>query len=326
MSLTGFTSPWWLLFLLVIAALVVGYVIALRARQRNIMKFTNLALLDTVAPRRPHAERHIPAVLMLVGLALLTVALASPTKEQRVPRDRATVILAIDTSLSMEATDVTPSRLVAAQEAAIDFAEGLPEGLNLGLVSYAGTASVLVPPTTDRAPVTSAIDRLELSERTATGEAIFTSLQAIESIAAIIPGEDEPPPAHIVLISDGKQTVPADLDAPRGAFTAARLSGERDIPVSTISFGTMIGSVVIEDQVIPVPVDEASMQDIAAISGGEFYAAATQEELAAVYETLESQIGYEIRRGDASQPWLILGTLFIAIAGGIALVVSRRIP
>ncbi|GGC58649.1 VWA domain-containing protein [Hoyosella rhizosphaerae] len=326
MSLSGFTSPWWLAFLIIVACLVGGYVVAQRLRQRNVLRFTNLAMLDKIAPRRPRAERHVPAVLLLVGLALLTIALASPTKEQREPRDRATVVLAIDVSLSMEATDVLPSRLIAAQEAAISFAEGLPRGLNLGLVSYAGTASVLVPPTTDRAPVVRAIEQLELAERTATGEAIFTSLQAIDALAAIIPGEEGPPPAHIVLLSDGKQTVPADMDAPRGGFTAARLAADRDIPISTIAFGTMLGTVAIEGQVIDVPVDEPSMQEIASITDGNFYAAATQAELEAVYENLESQIGYEIVRGDASQPWLILGTIFVAASGAIALFVSRRIP
>ncbi|AEF40369.1 VWA domain-containing protein [Hoyosella subflava] len=326
MSVSDFASPWWLLFLLVIVALTGGYVIAQRLRQRNVMRFTNLALLEKVAPRRPRAERHVPAVLLLVGLAMLTVALASPTKEQREPRDRATVILAIDVSLSMEATDVLPSRLIAAQEAAKSFAEGLPPGLNLGLVSYAGTASVLVPPTTDRSPVTSAIDRLQLAERTATGEAIFTALQAIDSLAAIVPAGEEPPPAHVVLLSDGKQTVPREMDAPRGGFTAARLAADRGIPVSTISFGTMLGTVTIEGQTIPVPIDEPAMREIADISDGEFYTAASQDELEAVYETLESQIGYEIVRGDASQPWLILGTIVIAAAGGAALLISRRIP
>lgn len=326
MSLMDFQSPWWLLFLLVIALIAGGYVVAQRLRQRNVMRFTNLALLEKVAPRRPRAERHVPAVLLLVGLAMLTVALASPTKEQREPRDRATVILAVDVSLSMEATDVLPSRLIAAQEAAKNFAEGLPPGLNLGLVSYAGTASVLVPPTTDRAPVQHAIDRLQLAERTATGEAIFTSLQAIESLAAIVPAGEEPPPAHIVLLSDGKQTVPRELDAPRGGFTAARLAADRGIPISTISFGTMLGTVTIDGQTIPVPVDEPSMQEIAEITGGQFYTAATLDELNAVYENLESQIGYEVVRGDASQPWLILGTLVTAASGATALFISRRIP
>ncbi|MCW4353149.1 VWA domain-containing protein [Hoyosella sp. YIM 151337] len=326
MSVTDFASPWWLLFLLVVVAMAAGYVIAQRLRQRNVMRFTNLALLEKVAPRRPRGERHVPAVLLLVGLAMLTVALASPTKEQREPRDRATVILAIDVSLSMEATDVLPSRLLAAQEAAKNFADGLPPGLNLGLVSYAGTASVLVPPTTDRAPVKSAIDRLQLAERTATGEAIFTSLQAVDALAAIVPAGEEPPPAHIVVLSDGKQTVPREMDAPRGGFTAARLAADRGIPVSTISFGTMMGTVTIDGQTIPVPVDEPSMQEIAEITGGDFYSAASLDELEAVYATLESQIGYEVVRGDASQPWLILGTLVIAGAVGSALIISRRIP
>lgn len=325
MSLSHFAHPLWLAFLLVVALLVAGYLYVQRLRQRHMLAFTNLELLEQVAPRRPRYERHIPTALMVVGLVLLTVALAGPTQEQRVPRNRATVMLAIDVSLSMEATDVTPSRLAAAQEAAKNFANGLTPGVNLGLVAFAGTASVLVSPTTDRVSVTNAIDRLQLAERTATGEAIFTSMQAIETLGGVL-GGTEPPPARIVLLSDGKQTVPPNLDDPRGAFTAARDAQSRSIPVSTISFGTALGTVTIDSDVIEVPVDDPSLMEIAKLSGGDFYSAASLEELTAVYDTLEEQIGFETTRGDASRPWLLLGTLVIAAAGGAALVLTRRLP
>lgn len=325
MSFSHFAHPLWLAFLLVVLLLLAGYVFVQRLRQRHMLQFTNLELLERVAPKRPRLERHVPTALMVVGLVLLTVALAGPTEEQRVPRNRATVMMAIDVSLSMEATDVTPSRLAAAQEAAKNFAQGLTPGINLGLVSFAGTASVLVSPTTDRLAITSAIDRLRLAERTATGEAIFTSMQAIETLGSVLGGE-EPPPARIVLLSDGKQTVPPLLDDPRGAFTAAREAKDRNIPVSTISFGTALGTVDIDGERIEVPVDDPSLQEIANLSGGDFYSAASLEELTAVYDTLEEQIGFETTRGDASRPWLILGTLLITAAGATALVLTRRLP
>src|SRR5690606_14400519 len=176
MSLSGFTSPWWLLLLFVVAALGGAYVLVQRRRQTNTLRFTNLELLEKVAPARPGRARHIPVALLLVGLVFLTVALAGPTAEQRVPRNRATVVLVIDVSLSMEATDVAPTRLAAAQEAAKQFADDLTPGINLGLVAFSGTASVLVSPTTNREATKSAIDNLQLSERTATGEAIFTAM------------------------------------------------------------------------------------------------------------------------------------------------------
>ena len=323
MSLSQFSSPWWLLFLIVVIGLVVGYVLMQRRRQKHTLLFSNMELLETVAPTRRGYERHVPTALVLVGLMLLTVALAGPTSDQRVPRNRATVMLVIDVSLSMEATDVEPSRLAAAQEAGKSFADGLTPGINLGLVAFAGTASVLVSPTTNREATKAAIDKLQLSERTATGEAIFTSLQSIDTLGAVLGG-------GIVLLSDGKQTVPEEPDDPRGAYTAARAAAERDVPISTISFGTSYGTVDIETEAgsdrVPVPVDDPSLREIADLSGGSFFTASSLEELRAVYDTLEEQIGFEITRGDASRPWLILGVLFTAAGLGTALVLRQRLP
>lgn len=240
--------------------------------------------------------------MLLAGLALLTVAAAGPTAEQRVPRNRATVVLVIDVSLSMQATDVEPTRLAAAQAAAKSFADDLTPGINLGLVAFSGTASVLVSPTTNREATKTAIDNLQLSERTATGEAIFTALQSVDTLAAVLGGGDQAPPARIVLLSDGKQTVPESPDDPRGGFTAARQAADKDVPVSTISFGTEYGTVTIEDERIPVPVDDPSLKEIANLSGGTFFTASNLQELEDAYNTLEEQIGYETTRGDASRP------------------------
>jgi Ca-activated chloride channel family protein len=330
MSLTDFASPWWLGFLVVVIALTVGYVWIQRRKQKHVLRFSNMELLESVAPDRPNRLRHLPTALVLVGLLFLTVALAGPTADERVPRNRATVMLVIDVSLSMEATDVEPTRLAAAQEAAKSFADGLTPGINLGLVAFAGTASVLVSPTANREATKSAIDKLQLSERTATGEAIFTSLQSIDTLGAILGGGDAAPPARIVLLSDGKQTVPQNLDDPRGGYTAARAAKDKGVPISTISFGTSYGSVEIEDEAgverVPVPVDDPSLREIAALSGGSFFTASSLEDLRDVYDTLEEQIGFEITRGDASRPWLILGVLFIASGLGSALVMRQRLP
>ncbi len=330
MSLSEFTSPWWLLFVLVVAGLVVGYVLAQRRRHKHTLRFSNMELLEKVAPTRPGYWRHVPTALVLAGLLVLTIALAGPTADQKVPRNRATVILVIDVSLSMEATDVEPSRLAAAQEAGKSFAEGLTPGINLGLVAFAGTASVLVSPTANREATKAAIDKLQLSERTATGEAIFTSLQSIDTLGAVLGGGDAAPPARIVLLSDGKQTVPESPDDPRGGYTAARAAKDKNVPISTISFGTSYGTVDIEDESgverVPVPVDDPSLREIADLSGGSFFTASSLEELRAVYDTLEEQIGFEITRGDASRPWLILGVVLTAVGLGTALVLRQRLP
>ena len=326
MSISGFTSPLWFLLLIAIAVLLLAYLLVQRMRRRHAMRFTNLALLERVAPTRQGWSRHVPTALFLVALAGLTVALAGPTSEQKIPRNRATVMLAIDVSLSMESTDVSPTRLKAAQQSAKEFVDGLTPGVNLGVVAFAGTATVLVSPTADRNAPKAAIDNLKLAERTATGEAIFTSLQAIDTIAAVVPGGTAPPPARIVLLSDGAQTVPEFTDDPRGSFTAASEAKKKKVPVSTISFGTRYGTVDIEGRRQPVPVDDASMRQIARIAGGEFYTASSVDDLKKIYDTLEEQIGYETVRGDASRPWLILGTVLALLSAGTALVLTQRLP
>jgi Ca-activated chloride channel family protein len=327
-----FAQPWWLLGLLVVAGLAVGYAVLLRRRRRDVVRFTNLELLDRVAPHRPGWYRHLPAAALIAALAVLTVALAGPMAEAKVPRNRATVVLVIDVSLSMQATDVEPSRLAAAQAAAKAFADQLTPGINLGLVSFAGTAAVLVSPTVDREPVKRAVDGLKLSESTATGEAIFAALQSVETFSQSVAGttEEGPPPARIVLMSDGKQTVPGGVtpeEEQRGSFTAARAAAAAGIPVSTISFGTEYGSIEINPgERTPVAVDDASMQRIAELSGGQFFTAASEEELRQVYAELGEQIGYETRRVDTSRPWLAGGTLLLVVGVGTGLAFGRRLP
>jgi Ca-activated chloride channel family protein len=327
-----FAQPWWLLVLLVVVALAVGYVLLLGRRRRDVVRFTNLELLDKVAPHRPGWYRHLPAAALILALAVLTVALAGPMAEAKVPRNRATVVLVIDVSLSMQATDVEPSRLAAAQAAAKAFADQLTPGINLGLVSFAGTAAVLVSPTADREPVKRAVDGLKLSESTATGEAIFAALQSVETFSQSVAGAsaDGPPPARIVLMSDGKQTVPGGItpeEEPRGSFTAARQAQEAGIPVSTISFGTAYGSIEINPgERTAVAVDDDSMQRIAALSGGQFFTAATEEELRQVYGDLSEQIGYETRRVDVSWPWLAGGVLLLVVGVASGMVLGRRLP
>ncbi|WP_327138747.1 VWA domain-containing protein [Nocardia sp. NBC_01327] len=334
MSISNFTSQYWLAFLVVVALIALLYVVVQRRRQKHVLRFSNMEMLERVAPSQPSRFRHVPVALMLVGLILLTIAAAGPTATKKVPRNRATVILVIDVSLSMEATDVPPSRIQVAKKAAKEFADGLTPGINLGLVTFAGTASVQMSPTTNRQAVKAAIDSMKLAERTATGEGILTALQSIDTLASVLGGAETPPPARIVLMSDGKQTVPddKDVDNPRHGFTAARLAKEKGVPVSTISFGTTWGTVEIPDQDgkgsqrVRVPVDDDALHQIAQLSGGDFYTASTLEELRKVYDTLDQQIGYELTMGDASRPWLLLGLLVTASGVVTALLYRQRLP
>jgi Ca-activated chloride channel homolog len=326
MSLTGFDHAWYFIFLLVVLVLVGLYIAAQLARQRRVLRFANMELLESVAPQRPNRWRHLPAVLLVVSLVLFTIAMAGPTRDVRIPRNRAVVMLVIDVSQSMRATDIEPNRLAAAQVAAKQFADELTAGINLGLIAYAGTATVLVSPTTNRDATKQAIDKLQVADRTATGEGIFTALQAIATVGAVIGGGDTPPPARIVLFSDGKETVPSNPDNPKGAYTAARTAKDQGVPISTISFGTPYGYVEINDQREPVPVDDETMKKVAQLSGGQSYSASNLSELKGVYSTLQQQIGYETIRGDASTGWLRLGSLVLALAAVAALLINRRLP
>lgn len=326
MTLSGFAHPWFFLFLFVIVGLVALYILVQVARHRRILRFANMELLESVAPKSPTRWRHLSAILLVGSLLLFTVAMAGPTHDVRIPRNRAVVMLVIDVSQSMRATDVEPTRLAAAQEAGKQFADELTGGINLGLIAYAGTATVLTSPTTNREATKAAIDKLQLADRTATGEGIFTALQAIATVGAVIGGGDTPPPARIVLLSDGKETVPSNPDNPKGAFTAARTAKDQGVPVSTISFGTAYGYVEINEQRQPVPVDDDSLRKIADLSGGSAYTASSLAQLKEVYSNLQDQIGFETIRGDASTGWLRLGSFILALAGLAALLLNRRLP
>jgi Ca-activated chloride channel homolog len=326
MTLSGFANGWYFLFLIVVLGLVGLYIVVQRARRKRVLRFANLDLLDSVAPKRPTRWRHLPTILVVASLLLFTVAMAGPTHDVLIPRDRAVVMLTIDVSQSMGATDVEPSRLAAARQAAEQFAGQLTPGINLGLIAFAGNASVLVSPTTNRDATKAAIDRLQLADRTATGEAIFTALQAIATVGAVIGGGDTPPPARIVLMSDGKETVPSNPDNPKGAYTAARTAKDQGVPISTVSFGTPFGYVEINDQRQPVPVDDEMLKKIAQLSGGSSYSASSLQQLKGVFTALQQQIGYETVRGDASAGWLRLGALVLAAAALAALLINRRLP
>ncbi|MDZ7733807.1 MAG: VWA domain-containing protein [Acidimicrobiia bacterium] len=240
----SFLSPerlWLLLAVLAVAGVYIGFAVR---RRGYAVRFTNTELLDSIAPRRPGWRRHVPAALFLVALTTLVVGFAQPATDVRVPRERATIVLAIDTSISMGAEDVEPTRFAAAKDAANTFVDDLPEKINVGLVSFDRSASIQVPPTTDRFQLENAIDRLELDQYTATGDAILESLEAIETV----PPDDEGtvPPARIVLMSDGERTTGATEQE------AARAANEAGVPVSTISFGTEYGT-------IPSPEDGSTL-------------------------------------------------------------------
>jgi len=322
----SFLVPWRLWFGLGLAVLAVVYVFLARRRGRYALRFSSAELLGSIAPNRPGVRRHIPAIGFLLALAVLIAGFARPAAEVLVPRERATVIVAIDVSLSMEAGDVEPNRLVAAKEAATRFVGELPPTLNVGIVSFAGTASVLVTPTQDRLAAESAIQNLELAESTAIGEAIFTSLDAMKNAPKDENGEL--PPARIVLLSDGTTTV----GRPDSMATAAALRA--DIPVSTIAFGTPGGFILydnpetplVDDEYIPVPVGDENLRAIAEVTGGTFFTASTIEELDEVYTDIGSAIGFQTEDREITDIFTGIGLALLAITGVLSLAWFQRLP
>ena len=315
----SFLEPGRLLLGAVVVLLAAGYVaLQVRGRQRYAVRFTNLDLLASVAPRRPGWRRHVPAALLLVALASMVVALARPTRSERVPRERATIVLAIDVSISMDATDVRPSRLAAAKAAAESFTGLLPEQINLGLVSFAGSATVLVPPGTDRDTVRSGIERLTLAEATAIGEAIVASLASIASVAG--PEEGDEVPAHIVLMSDGETTAGTPNEI------AVQAAVEAGIPVTTIAFGTDGGTIEYQGETLPVPVNRDDLARVADATGGSAFEAATGEELRSVYEDIGSSIGFTEEEREVGDRFTALAFAAAVLASALSLAWSSRLP
>lgn len=306
--------------LLALAALVAAYVVLqLRRKATYAVRFTNLALLDVVAPRRPGWRRHVAAGAFALGTALLIVALAEPTRSEEVPVERATVMLAIDVSLSMQATDIPPSRLDAAKRAADDFLDTVPDTINVGLVAFAGTASVLVPPTTDHDDVARAIDDLRLGEGTGIGEAIFASLGALQNLPEA-DDPDEAVPATIIVLSDGETTVGRpDEDGVAAALDAG-------VAVSTIAFGTPDGYIVIEGEPVPVPPDLDAMAAIADETGGVFFEAESEHELSAAYEDLGSSVGFETEERPVTEWFIGAGLVALLVAAALSLLWFARLP
>lgn len=310
-------APVWLLLLVPVALLAVTYaVMARRARTAYAVRFTNLDLLDKVAPRRPGWRRHVPAAALLLMFALLVVGVARPTAEVQVPRERATIMVAFDVSASMDATDVAPNRFEAAKQAARQFVDGLPERFNLGLVPFSGDASVAVPPTTDRRIVLEALDRLGTASGTAIGEAVFVSLEAIASLDA----EAEPPPAHIVLLSDGSNTTG------RLVSEAAQEAASRGVPVTTIAYGTPGGVISLSGRDVPVPVDGPALRELAESAGGGFYEAASGDELQAVYEDIGSSVGFRTERQEIWQWFVGAGLVLAMVAAVTSMLWFSRLP
>lgn len=316
----AFMAPQRLLFLLVIPAIVLAYVFASRRKNRRGMRFTNTSMLDVVVPRQSQWRRHLAVALSLLSLITLTAAFAQPKTQVDVPRERATVVVVIDASLSMQATDVQPTRLAAAKQAASQFVQQLPDKYNVSVVSMAGSPAILVPPTLAHNTVENAINTIQLQDSTAIGEGIATAMSALQQAPKDPANPDSVAPGAIVLLSDGSNTTG------RSPLQAAAAAKAANVPVYTIAYGTENGYVDLDGKREPVPVDHEQMQQIAAASGGQYFAAATAAELKQVYENIGSEVGYEKADREISARFAGYGLALAVLAALGAISLGARWP
>jgi len=314
----SFLAPGRLWLLLIVPALAALYLVVQRRRRQQAVRFSNLALLRSVVPKRPAWRRHGPAAAVAVALVGLLAGFAKPTDTVRVPKEAATILLVIDTSASMEATDVEPSRLEAAVDAARTFVDQLPPQLEVGLVSFDRRARVDAPPTTDHRAVQDAIDALRLGPGTAAGDALATAVDAITAARAS-GGSAADGGAAIVLLSDGVTTVG------RPVTEAAQMAADAGIPVSTIAFGTDGGAVIVQGQVVPVPADPDTMAQVAEIASGTFFEAVSEDQLREVYADIGVRVGYETERREVSGRYLGAATVMLMVGLGLGLVWNGRL-
>jgi Ca-activated chloride channel family protein len=334
MGSLSFDAPHRLWLLLIPLVMVIAYFFVQRRRRSYAVKFTNVELLDSVAPDRPGWRRHLPALLLLFALVVGAMGFAKPARAEEVATKGGVVMLAIDTSLSMEATDVTPSRIDAAKEAASAFLKSVPDGVRIGVVGFDGSSHILLDPTSDTAAVQRTIDRLQLGEGTAIGEAVFSALEAINSPDPANNGDSATPSTTaapqttsdeltgaIVLLSDGETTEGRPNDE---AAQAAEAAG---VAVNTIAFGTDSGIVTGPDGTqIPVPVNRDALKTLADNTGGTYFSAFTADQLKQVYEKLGESVERETVHHEITD-WFTLAAMALAVMAGIgSLIWFSRLP
>jgi Ca-activated chloride channel homolog len=313
-----FQQPALLFGLLIIAALVGLYMLAQRRRKEFTLRFTDVALLQSVVGRSPGRRRHVPPILFLLGAAGLVVAMAQPILNLEVQRNDASVMLVIDTSGSMGATDVQPTRLDAARSAAHTLINQLPANDRIGLVSFSSAAILAAPLSDNHDAVSTAIDSLQVGGATATGDALQLAIGSLTSSAKATTAGSKPP-AMIVLLTDGVTNRGSD---PLQAAAQAKAAG---ITVQTVGIGTRNGSVQVLGRDVG-GVDEAALTSIATATGGKYYFAEASGQLSQIYASLGNQFGWRPFRFDLTIPLIVIGTLVLVSGSVLSLWWFRVLP
>ena len=348
-----FISPELLWFLLAAPALIATYVLILRRKKQGAITYTNLALVHEAMGPGQRLRRHIPALIFLLSMIAAILAIARPTAVITLPADQRTIILSIDVSLSMRATDVEPNRITAAQEAAKAFIENQPADVRVGIVSFAGTALLVQAPTQNKEDLIAAIDRLELQRHTAIGSGVIMALATIFPDAGIdleaaIFGSGTPwgrrgvaidqapkakaekkafipvPPgsyasAAIILLSDGRRTTGPD------PMVAAKMAAERGVRVFTVGLGTPQGGMAgFEGWSVFMRFDEEALKAIAEITRGEYFAASNASDLKKIYQGLNSRIALEKKETEVTALFAALAALLAVVSATLSLLWFNR--
>jgi Ca-activated chloride channel family protein len=331
-----FLWPEMLWLLLLVPAVVTAYALLMRRKKEAALRYASLSLIRDAMSAGQRFRRHIPPLLFLVALTLMIIAVARPAAVVTLPSQHETVILAMDVSGSMRATDVKPSRIVAAQEAARAFIAEQPKSTRIGVVSFAATASVVQSPTHSREDILAAIDRFQLQRGTAVGSGILVSLKMIfpdadfdlrsfnprreaQRAAPLDPAQSAdkaapkavPPGSYtsaaIVLLTDGQTTTGPD------PIEAARMAGDRGVPVYTVGIGTQGGEIIgAEGWSMRVRLDEESLKTIANLTRAEYFFAGTATDLRKIYQKLNTKLFFEQKETEIT-------ALFAAVAAAVAL-------
>ncbi|HEX2036986.1 MAG TPA: VWA domain-containing protein [Chloroflexota bacterium] len=358
-----FASPVLLWGLLLIPAAVAAYAIGQRRRTRFAVRFTNLDLLANLTARTPAWRRHVPPVLYLLALATLLLSLARPQAMVPVPKEEATVVMVMDTSGSMAATDVQPSRLLAARAAGRTFLDQLPPSFRVAIVSFSGTAETLLRPTTDRAAARNSFDLLRAEGGTAMGDGIMRAIDLAEPIVRpdaaaattpapgatptprrpALPALPTTPPATATPAPPAGQATPGPSATPQPAAIlllsdGANTSGRADplraaerarqlgIPIYTIALGTSTGTVNVMGQRLRVPPDTRTLQEIAEITDGQYFSAPSAAELQAVYRDIGSRIGFVYEPREVTAAFAGVGAALLLAGSALALAWYSRFP
>jgi Ca-activated chloride channel homolog len=328
----SFDYPVALMALVFVPLTALIYLAAQRRRRRFAVRFTNVDLLADVVTATPSWRRHIPPLLFLAALTALAIAVARPYEHVNVAKRKATVVLVTDSSGSMQATDVKPTRLHAARNAAKSFVGDTPEKVELGFITFSSAAQVLVPPTDDRDRVRESIDSLRPNGGTAIGSAIQSALTTLKPVLDRNKGNENAkkskkraPPASVVLLSDGYSTTgPPPMDA-------AREAKRQNVPVYTVALGTENASVQIADPVggyrtVQVPPDRETLKRIANTTGGKFFATGDASKLTDIYKSLGTRIGFKRERRELTAAFAAGGLALMMLGGVFSLAWFGRLP